>query len=388
MVMIPTDVGIQVRNQQMDPGLQPVRAVSGIPNDLPDFQRGQTFRAQIQEVLPQNTFKALVAGKSVTLSLLAGAKAGDTLELVVVDRTPGAVVAKLAESGLGKAAELYQPATLSRTGQLIASLLARDGEAATPAALSRGRPLLPQVPVSAVGLAQTLPPQLAQAVGTSGLFYEAHQLQWVHGQRQLASLLAEPQGEHSRVETLAAWRGAGVLEEFAAKSALVGRQENASTRATPGSLLQALFGRESALNASPSDSAATMHQAAVAPAIPDDLRSLVQQQLEAAATQRLVWHGEIWPGQEIDWEIEREVSQEQNPQSDAEIWQTNLRLTLPRLGEIDARLQLVGKTVQLTLYVSDHSSSANLRDATPALNRALSAVGLSLLSVQTNDESV
>lgn len=322
MVMIPIDVGIQVRNQQLDPGLQPVRPVSGLPNDLPDFQRGQVFRAHIQEALPQNTFRALVAGKSVILSLLAGAKAGDALDLVVVDRTPGAVVAKLAESGLGKAAEPYQPATLSRTGQLIASLLARDGSASTPAALSRGQPLLPQVPLSAAVLAQSLPSQLAQAVSTSGLFYEAHQLQWIHGQRQLASLLAEPQGERSRAETLAAWRGAGVLEEFAAKSALVERQENAASRDGSSSLLQALFGRESAAGASPSNSSTTGSQSAVVPTIPDDLRPLVQQQLEAAATQRLVWHGEIWPGQEIDWDIEREASQGQNPESESAIWNT------------------------------------------------------------------
>lgn len=386
MVMIPTDIGIQVRNQQIEPGLQPVRGISGLPSDLPDFQRGQMFRAQIQEVLPHNTFRALVAGKSVTLSLLAGAKAGDTLELVVVDRTAGAVVAKLAEGGLGKAADPFQPPTLSRAGQLIASLLARDGESTMPAALSRGRPLLPQMPVSAAGMAQSLPSQLAQAVGTSGLFYEAHQLQWVHGQRQLASLLAEPQGAHSRAETLAAYRGAGVLDEFSAKSALAGRQENGATRAAQGSLLQALFGRESALSAQ-FDAAATRHQTLIAPSIPDDLRPLIQQQLEAVATQRLVWHGEIWPGQEIDWGIEREATQGKNPENEVGIWNTNLRLTLPRLGEIDARLQLAGQTVQLTLYAPDSISAADLKSAAPALNSALAAVGLRLMGLQTGNDT-
>lgn len=387
MVMIPTDIGIHVRNQLPEPGLQPVRAVSGLPSDLPDFQRGQTFRAHIQEVLPQNTFKALVAGKSVTLSLLAGAKAGDTLELVVVDRTAGAIVAKLAEGGLGKGADPLVPATLSRTGQLIASLLARNGEPAAPAALSRGGPLLAQMPVSAAGLAQSLPPQLAQAIGASGLFYEAHQLQWVHGQRQLASLLAEPQGEHSRAETLAAYRGAGMLDDIAAKSALAGRQESGAARATPGSLLQALFGRESAIDASQADTAATNHKTMVSPSIPDALRPLIQQQLEAAATQRLVWHGEIWPGQEIDWNIERQAAQGGNTDKGDEIWNTNLRLTLPRLGEINARLQLVGQAVQLSLYAQDSTSATDLKKAAHALNDALTSVGLKLTGVQTSNES-
>ena len=54
MVMIPTDVGLQVRNQT-EPGTHPVRAVGEIPADLPDLRQGQVFRARIQEVLPENS---------------------------------------------------------------------------------------------------------------------------------------------------------------------------------------------------------------------------------------------------------------------------------------------------------------------------------------------
>ncbi|MCF8150243.1 MAG: flagellar hook-length control protein FliK [Burkholderiaceae bacterium] len=385
MVMVPIDVGVQVRNLT-ETQLNPVRPISGLPSDLPDLQRGQIFRAQIQEVLPQNTYKALVAGKSLTLSLLAGAKTGDTLDLVAVDRTPGAIVAKLAESGAGKAVEAYQPATLSRTGQLIASLLARDGEPALPAALTRGRPLLAQAPTSAAGLAQGLPARLAEAVGSSGLFYEAHQVQWVHGQRQLASLLAEPQGEHSRAETLAAWRGIGMAEEFSAKSALVGRRENIAAR-SPVSLLQTLFGRESATGAAAAELPLPGNQTAISQLVPEDLRALVQQQLEAGATQRLVWHGEIWPDQDLNWEIEREAAQGENPENEAGTWSTNLRLTLPRLGEIDARLQLDGHAVSLTLNTADTRSLSDLNKATPALQRAFTAAGLKLLDIQTNNDT-
>ncbi len=384
--MIPIDVGVQVRSQT-ETQLNPVRPVAGLPSDLPDLQRGQIFRAQIQEVLPQNTYRALVAGKSLTLSLLAGAKTGDTLDLVAVDRTPGAIVAKLAESGAGKVAEAYQPATLSRAGQLIASLLARDGEPALPAALTRGRPLLAQAPTSAAGLAQGLPARLAEAVGSSGLFYEAHQVQWVHGQRQLASLLTEPQGEHSRAETLAAWRGFGMGAEFPEKSALAGRRENLAARSAPVSLLQALFGRESATGAAAAESPLPGNQAAISQLVPEDLRALVQQQLEAGATQRLVWHGEIWPDQDLNWEIEREAAQGEISENEPGTWSTNLRLTLPRLGEIDARLQLNDHAVYLTLNTADTHSLSDLNKATPALQQAFAAAGLTLLDIQTNHDT-
>jgi hypothetical protein len=377
--MIPTDVGVQVRSQTEVP-LHPVRPIAEIPSDLPDLQKGQVFRAHIQEALPENTFKALVAGRSLTLSLPEGAKAGDTLDLVVIDRTPRAIVAKMAERGLAAGGEPYQHATLSRTGQLIASLLGREGEPALPAALNRGRSLLPQAPANAAALVQGLSPKLALAVSTSGLFYEAHQVQWALGQRPLASLLAEPQGQHSNPVVLAAFGGAGAAQEAAEKSALAARRDLGLPPApSAGSLMQILFGRETAA----AESRMPATQVAAALTVPEDLRPLVQQQLEAAATQRLAWHGEIWPRQFMDWEIERDARQGDDTTNAAPAWQTSLRLTLPRLGEIDARIRLTGQTVQLVLHTLNATSAADLDAAIPSLRQALTAAGLTLQGVET-----
>lgn len=379
MVMIPTDIGIQIRGQT-DGQLNPVRAVPEIPGDLPDFKPGQAFRAHIQEVLPENTFKALVAGRVLTLSLSEGAKAGDTLELVVIDRTPRAIVAQLAERGPGAGGDPYQHATLSRTGQLIASLLGKEGGPRLPVALTRGQPLLPQAPANAAALAQVLPPQLAQAVSSSGFFYEAHQVQWVQGQRSLGSLLAEPQGQHSNPATLVVF-GA---PEASAKSALAARRDLAPPPAPPaGSLLQAVFGGETATAGAAAESRMAPSGAAAALTIPDDLRPLVQQQLEAAATQRLAWHGEIWPRQFMDWEIERDARQGDAATDAAAAWQTSLRLTLSRLGEIDARIRLSGQSVRLALHVPDSVAAAALQAALPSLRQALAATGLDLQGVET-----
>lgn len=379
MVMIPTDVGVQVRSQT-DAPLHPVRAIAEIPGDVAEFKQGQVFRAHIQEALPENTFKALVAGSLLTLSLPAGAKAGDMLELVVIDRTPHAIVAQQVEPGAGAAGEPYENATLSRTGQLIASLLGKEGGPRLPVALTRGQALLPQTPANAAALAQALPPQLAQAVSSSGFFYEAHQVQWVQGQRPLGSLLAEPQGQHSNPATLVVF-GA---PEAAAKSALAARRELAPLPAPiAGSLLQAVFGGETATAGAAAESRMAPSQAAAALTIPDDLRPLVQQQLEAAATQRLAWHGEIWPRQFMDWEIERDARQGDAATDAAPAWQTSLRLTLPRLGEIDARIRLSGQSIQLALNVPDTAAAADLQAALPSLRQALAATGLALQGVET-----
>ncbi|MDP2822977.1 MAG: flagellar hook-length control protein FliK [Sulfuritalea sp.] len=384
MVMIPTDVGIQVRSQQTEPGLLPVRAVPEISADLPELRQGQVFRARIQEVLPENTYKALVAGRSLTLSLPEGAKAGDTLELVVIDRTPRAIVAQTAERGLATAGEPYQYATFSLGGRLIASLLARDGQPVVPAALTRGRPVLTHAPENAAALARSLPAQLAQAVSTSGLFYEAHQVQWALGQWSRTRLLAEPQGEYSRDGPRAAWGATATAEQAVQQSALTGRREAASSGPSSRSLLQTLFGGEAnAAGTSAAESEIPANQA-LSRMIPEDLRPLVQQQLEAVATQRLAWHGEIWPEQPLDWEIQREAAQGGGtPNEDAAVWSTNLRLSLPRLGEIDARVHLSGQTLRVEFRASEAASENDLRSALPALQQGLAAAGLTLVDVKT-----
>ena len=77
MALIPVDVGLRLRTQPGETPLASVAAVQEIAADLP--QLGQTFTARIQDILPDNTYRALVAGKSVTLPLPQGAEAADLL---------------------------------------------------------------------------------------------------------------------------------------------------------------------------------------------------------------------------------------------------------------------------------------------------------------------
>lgn len=388
MVMIPTPVGVQVRSQT-DAPLNPLRPVAEIPSDLPDFQPGQVFRARIQEVLPENTYRALVAGRSLTLAMSESVKAGDTLELVVVGRNPGSVVAKtvtqLAEPERGTIAEPFQRSTLSNLGQLLASLLPREGEAAAPATFTRGQPLLSLAALKGDSLAQSLPARLAQAISTSGLFYEAHQVQWALGQRSLTSLLAEPQGQYAQPATRAAFGGANEPELSAEKSALAIRREAATNSPSPFALQKLFGGETSGSNASAGQvtllTSALANPGAAVVTIPDDLRPLVQQQLEAASTQRLAWHGDIWPGQEMQWEIERDAGQGDAVADGPAGWRTSLRLTLPRLGEVEARVHLVGKNVHLVLDIPD-AVVPDLQQAVPLLQKALAVAGLTLQPVQ------
>ena len=378
MVMIPTDVGLQVRNQT-EPGTHPIRAIGDIPSDLPELRQGQVFNARIQEVLPENSYKAVVAGRLLTLSLPEGAKAGDTLELVVVGRTPRAIVAQRSD-GAGGAMAPFDNANLSRAGQLIASLLGAEGDAPPPASFSRQGPVLAKVPANAAEIARELPPGLSRALAGSGMFYESHQVQWALGQRPLASLLAEPQGRYSEPALLRAVVDAG--EE----SALAARRESAAPPSA-GDLQQAMTGRDQ-LPAGLTDNDAAASGPARPLTIPDDLRPLVQQQLEAGASNRLMWQGEVWPDQTMEWEIRRDGSGGTETPDAQDVWQTRLRLNLPRLGEIGVRLQLNAGSVNVMLDTPEAASGSKLQAALPALQQSFSAAGLTLAGAQVKREAV
>jgi hypothetical protein len=429
MVLIPPDVGVRMR-MQAEASLQAITPAREIPADLPELQTGQAFTARIQEILPENIYRALVAGKSITLSLPQGARAGDTLELVVVDRTPQAIVAQLAPPTTDAAiAEPYSNANLSPAGQMIGKLLLANGEEPVPAALSRGQPVLAQAPQNGAELA----PKLSQAVSQSGLFYEAHQAKWIAGQLSLSQLQQEPQGQQAVTrpaaqtvvspqtalatasalaaretviqaslsqplnlpdETYAATRKqavGGTLPQTPAEAANLPARESAARIGLPATELPnrpiATLQTPFPLRTEGSVATATATIGAPAQQIPDELRPLVQQQLDSVATQRLAWHGEVWPGQKMDWQIEWEKEAARNDADvPADHWSTTLSLTTPRLGKVDAVLKLAGDGIRITLATPYGASAADLRNGSTSLAIALEQAGVRLLGLQVKHE--
>lgn len=344
--MIPSDFTARLRllNDSIVQQLAPVHEIS---SELPEFKAGQRFVARIEAALPDGSFRALVAGKSLTLALPQSAKPGDTLELVVLDRTPRFFIAGRAETA---AADQLPAAVLSRAGQIISNLMARGEGAEQTAQLHRPAPLLPQPPSSAAPLA----PALQQAITESGLFYEAHQAQWIAGRLPLESLLREPQGRHARTLT--------------------------SPAATAAAAAQAA---ESPATASTARISEGPVQSAPATTLPADLQPLVQQQLDAAATQQIVWRGEIWPGQTLHWEIQEEPPRQQGEaEEEAAQWSTTVRLVLPQLGELSAALRFTPAGVSIELAAKEGASIEALRGGQAELSGAFAAAGVPLLTMK------
>mgnify|MGYP000865100574 CR=1 FL=1 len=378
MALIPPDAGIRMRMQTEANLLQPVHPAHEISSDLPDLRPGQNFNARIQEVLPDNSYRALVAGKQLTLQLPEGAKAGDELNLTVVDRSGRVIIAKQVEGQATTQAGDTGPypfAKFSPAARMIGQLLPAEGEPAPPLQLNRGQPLLPNPP-QPQNAAVLLAPTLAKAVTQSGMFYEAHQAQWVTGKLPLEQLLQEPQGQRSQP---AAFQHAAA--EIAARAISTSERP-----VTTNTVLQALQGaapeKVGAGGTAPQapNPPPAAQPALLAQQVPDDLRPLVQQQLDAAATQRMAWHGEVWPRQTMDWEIGRDLERDGDGSGDEEYrWNTTLALTTPRLGRIDAALRLTTEGVRIAIATPYGASAADLRDAAPKLASALEAAGVPLL---------
>ncbi|MBN8440732.1 MAG: flagellar hook-length control protein FliK [Thauera sp.] len=351
--MIPSDLAARLRllNEasffNTDLPVTELRRARAIQSDLPELIPGQRILATLQRPLPDGTFNAIVAGRQMTLALNTAANAGDTLELVVTETTPRAVFARLATPEAAPATGSALP-SLSQTGRLISFLLTGQ-PAAQPAALGAGQTLLDAPPT---GGAAQLASVLKDAVVRSGLFHESHQVQWVLGKLDTAALLAEP---HNRT----------------APATAPSAQEQSAARGTSGVLIERSI-------APGAEEAATTQRNIP---IPERILPLVHQQLDALATHQYVWQGQAWPGQAIEWSIE-DPEDERGGQdaSDgdpaAPEWNSTLRLTLPRLGGVEAQIQLTPAGVALRMRADDPETVAALDRRHAELASALEAANL------------
>jgi hypothetical protein len=189
------------------------------------------------------------------------------------------------------------------------------------AAIASGTVLTTQLIWDQPGQAShVLPQRLRQVMRESGLFYESHQVKWVKGETTLEMLQREPQARLAKLDL-------------------------------PQANLPELKG------------------------LPEETARLAGRQLMMLEGQPFVWQGQAWPGQPMEWLVEeREADPQGDP--DAPAWRTQLRLVLPRLGELEADLRLGPAGLQVRLKTGDEAILQEVRAALPELMRRLEAAHL------------
>jgi hypothetical protein len=197
-------------------------------------------------------------------------------------------------------------------------------------------------------------------VGTSGVFYESHLLQWAEGTLNLADLMKEPQASFPTAQNNSNQPGTTTAQSTS--------QDGKLTLAVSTNALLA----GGALSTSTAN--ATL-------ALPREATPLIQQQLQTMEQQRFVWHGEVWPGQTMDWEISRDRQDQQSENDSDQTWQSAVNFELPQLGNISAQLQLTGKHLRLIVNAPNAATASVLQSHAGELAGALDNTGTQLDSL-------
>ncbi|HLW05580.1 MAG TPA: flagellar hook-length control protein FliK, partial [Azoarcus sp.] len=124
---------------------------------------------------------------------------------------------------------------------------------------------------------------------------------------------------------------------------------------------------------------AAASRTSTAPVVAERLMPLVHQQLDAMATQQYVLYGQAWPGQHFEWELDDPAGQGgEGEEGSEEGWNSALRLTMPQLGEVEARLHFNPAGIAVRLLTADAHATDRLNAARERLENALSAAGIRL----------
>jgi len=271
------------------------------------------------------------------MNLPGNIQSGDTIKLQVV-----AVQPKITFSMMASTSPLPTADQIGASARLLSNL----------ANLPIERPLVQQMGDKAVWAATQQAPDVKQlasglreALSQSGLFYESHQAQWVRGERSIGQLLQEPQN---------------LLTE----KTMLPRNDTLADKTSP---------MQSQAATPPASAKAGETPLQIA----REVLPLVQQQLHTLENHHMVWMGQVWPGQQMQWEIQGEP-EHRSRQQDERQWSTEMELSLPRLGDVRAHLVFAESGLRLTLHATDANTADLFNRALPQLRDSLDHAGIAL----------
>jgi len=346
---------------------------------------GRQYEALVLDNLANGRNLVRVANQKFDMALPQQAKPGDVVRLTYVQAGARPTFALNAPAGA-----LSQPVTVSQAAQRVDALIryipviaspaasaAQSTAAATPLAAAAktivvnpavllaaaSTPVGPATPVLAPASAATLlieetvdsaqasvatntglntaqgvaaesasvshmlPMRLFQTVKESGLFYESHLGKWVRGEVGLEGIQREPQ--------------AGLAKN-------------------PGVLLD-LPDLEG---------------------MPEQAARLASRQLNMLEGGPFIWQGQVWPGQDMTWQVTERDGGGRAAEDTAQKWRSQLRLTLPRLGSVIADLDIGALGLRIRLRARTPEALAEMKAAMADLSQRIRDSELNLTSLK------
>lgn len=304
---------------------------------------GQQLRGEVLAALGGGRFMVQVAEQRLEFMLPKGISRGDMITLFFIAEEPRQtfLMARFGRQGDSK---------VSDTGRWLSGFLGETSHR-LPVATTLGmlRALLPEPPADATSLGRAL----QQGLRESGLFYESHLARWFGGSYPLEDLLREPQGRLSPR-----------LPQRDVHTALLVDELPLPTAARSGStdIMESLFKKSGGM----------AHDGIA------DHRSLtlVNEQLSTLQNGQLLFRGELFPGQPMEWTVaEREAGRDQEGNRERN-WETSVSVTLPHLGPVTALLKFDGTHVALKISAENSETAAILEAGKSRLTEQLEGAGL------------
>lgn len=285
---------------------------------LAQISLGQQLDAEIQSKLSDGGFLVKIGDVTARMNLPGSMNVGDRISLTFIGKEPRPTFLLNTQTDLPDSTS--STTSLSSTGKLIDSMLHNLRGSKQSASLGK-IPIAsqPDFPAPQMALA------LQDTLGKTGVFYESHLNEWVNGQRTLADIRQEPQAQQiNQMNAL-----------LDAKTAFAPLDSTNST-----------------------------------------LTQLVNQQLQTLEQNRIVWQGEVWPGQSMHWEVSEDTASKDIATLPS--WRSEVRFEMPQLGSISATLVLTGERLALQIHANTASAGAQLQAESNQLSEALAAAGIPL----------
>ena len=327
---------------------------------------GKEYQAQVLSRLSDGSFLVKVDDAVASMKLPAGSKAGDTLDLTLLATQPRPTFI------LGKA-EAGATTSLSNAGRLIGNMLQLAQQDGMPSAVVGKTPLVATPGASAPQIASAL----QNAVSFSGLFYESHVAQWAAGVRPASDLLLEPPAKLSNTPlTAPATNGqadtngndlgrlmSNLREWVGGERALADLLRTSQTKQADQDSTVPLLGKQQDVAG-------------------NEGVKLISLQLDTLEQRRIMWQGELFPGQPLEWEISDDTPEQKTDQSEPEkSWNSTVRFSLPSLGSVSATIRLTGDHVQVQVNTNNEETATTLRNHGKLLADALDSAGSTLDSL-------
>jgi len=319
MLKLPDNLSINAGVNPVDKILQ-VLAVDKIASPLQElnaratqFVKGQEYTAQVMSKVDDKTYLVKVDNALLKMDLGNAAHAGQTMLLRYMQDSP--IPTFLLAPNHQKTAD--NTTQLSPAATLLGQYL-KEAESTGLSSRIQAANVVTHSPTNPQIVAQ----DLKQAITSSGLFYESHLNEVVHGQRQLASVMQEPQNQ-----------------------------------------------------------------------VGTHISQLMAQQLATMENQRIAWHGEVWPGQAMDWDVHiqdqppSERGQQELQDDGIRPVSSEITMHLPNLGKVTAKLNIADGRMSIQIFAEQMPTLQILKTEAKTLTQAMTDNGLQLdvLTVQRHE---